>query len=252
MKKTPLIEVNKLCHDYDGQGSGIQGISLQIFRREFILVAGRNGSGKSTFFRHLNALLMPTSGEVVVNGISTRRNPILATKSVGLVFQDPDTQIVGETVFDDIAFGPENLKLSRKIIGERVETAISTLGLKGLRDRSPASLSGGEKRRLAIAGVMAMEPEVLVLDEPFSNLDHAGTLDLIACLEKFHSSGCTIVVATHEIEKVFTLATRMIILDRGRLVADESPLVLVKQLEAFGVREPCASRFGLEIMPWAS
>ena len=252
MKEKPLVEVNELCHDYDGQGSGIKEITLKIFRQEFILVAGRNGSGKSTFFRHLNALLLPTSGEVVVNGISTVANPISATMSVGLVFQDPDTQIVGETVFDDIAFGPENLKLSRRLIGERVETALVALGLEALRDRSPASLSGGEKRRLAIAGVMAMEPEVLVLDEPFSNLDHAGTLDLILYLEKFHRGGCTIVVATHEIEKVFTLATRMIILDQGRLVADDSPHLLVKELESFGVREPCASRFGLEILPWAS
>ncbi|ACN15788.1 CbiO2 [Desulforapulum autotrophicum HRM2] len=251
MKEHPLIEIDQLCHDYDGKGNGIKGISLQIFRQEFILVAGRNGSGKSTLFRHLNALLMPTTGEVRVNNISTRTNPLSATKSVGLVFQDADTQIVGETAWDDIAFGPENLKLSREKIHDRVESALEALGLETLGDRNPASLSGGEKRRLAIAGVMAMAPEVLVLDEPFSNLDHAGTLDLIACIEKLHRSGCTIILSTHEIEKVFTLATRMIILDQGKLVADDTPHLLLKQLETFGVREPCASRLGLEVLPWA-
>lgn len=251
MRESPLIEVDHLCHDYDTRGSGIKEISFKIFRQEFILVAGRNGSGKSTLFRHLNALLMPTAGEVRVNSIPTHTNPLSATKSVGLVFQDADTQIVGETVWDDIAFGPENLKLSRDAIHERVKSALESLGLGTLGDRNPASLSGGEKRRLAIAGVMAMAPEVLVLDEPFSNLDHAGTLDLIACIEKLHHSGCTIVLSTHEIEKVFTLATRMIILDRGRLVADDSPHLLLKQLETFGVREPCASRLGLKVLPWA-
>ncbi len=250
MKEHPLIEVDQLCHDYDGRGSGITGVNLRIFRNEFILVAGRNGSGKSTLFRHLNALLMPTAGEVRVNTIPTRTNPLSATRTVGLVFQDADTQIVGETVWDDIAFGPENLKLSRKTIHQRVEAALESLGLGSLKDRNPASLSGGEKRRLAIAGVMAMAPEVLVLDEPFSNLDHAGTLDLIACIKDLHRSGCTIVLSTHEIEKVFTLATRMIILDRGRLVADDTPHLLLKQLETFGVREPCASRLGLEVLPW--
>ena len=126
------------------------------------------------------------------------------------------------------------------------------MGDVAARERNPSSLSGGEKRRLAIAGVLAMDPEVIVLDEPFSNLDHPGTLDLIACIEKLHRTGRTIVLSTHDIEKVITLATRMIILDRGRLVADDLPQALLKHLEPFGVREPCASRLGMEVQPWAS
>jgi len=203
-------------------------------------------------FRHLNALLMPTAGDLMVLGRSIRQDPLAARKTVGLVFQDADTQIVGETVADDIAFGPENLGLPRSEIKERVDLALDTLGLSQLRERNPSSLSGGEKRRLAIAGVVAMDPEVIVLDEPFSNLDHPGTLDLIACIEKLHRTGRTIVLATHDIEKVITLATRMIILDRGSLVADDVPQALLKHLEQFGVREPCASRLGMEVQPWAS
>ena len=252
MKARPLIEADQLCHDYDGTGSGIQTISFRIFKGEFLLVAGKNGSGKSTLFRHLNALLMPTAGDLLVHGRSIRRDPLAARKTVGLVFQDADTQIVGETVADDIAFGPENLGLARGIIRERVNLALDALGLSRLRERNPSSLSGGEKRRLAIAGVVAMDPEVIVLDEPFSNLDHPGTLDLIACIETLHRTGRTIVLATHDIEKVITLATRMIILEQGRLVADDAPQALLKHLEQFGVREPCASRFGMEVQPWAS
>jgi biotin transport system ATP-binding protein len=252
MRARPLIEADQLCHGYDSTGNGIQKISFQIFKGEFLLVAGKNGSGKSTLFRHLNALLMPTAGDLLVHGKSIRKAPLAARKTVGLVFQDADTQIVGETVADDIAFGPENLGLSRSKIQERVDLALDALGLSQLRERNPSSLSGGEKRRLAIAGVVAMDPEVIVLDEPFSNLDHPGTLDLIACIQKLHQTGRTIVLATHDIEKVITLATRMIILDKGSLVADDVPLALLKHLEQFGVREPCASRLGMEVQPWAS
>jgi len=252
MNDTPLIEVNRLSHDYDGSKRGIREISFKISKGEFVLFAGKNGSGKSTLFRHLNALLMPTRGDVLIQGKSTLKDPLSARKKVGLVFQDADTQIVGETVADDIAFGPENLKYSRKKIQEMVEFALETLGLYELRNRNPSSLSGGEKRRLAIAGVIAMEPEVLILDEPFSNLDHPGTLDLIACIEKIHRMGRTILISTHDIEKVFTLTTRMIILNQGRVVADGLPLALLKRVEEFGIREPCASKFGMEILPWAS
>ncbi|MFH1154271.1 MAG: ABC transporter ATP-binding protein [Pseudomonadota bacterium] len=246
----PVIEVVNLSHDYGETGTGIRNISFCVQPGEFILVAGRNGSGKSTLFRHLNGLQHPTSGDVLVKGRSVITHPMDARKTVGMVFQDPDLQILGETVGDDTAFGPENLGLSRQEITERVNTSLSALGLLHLKDRSPVTLSGGEKRRLAIAGVLAMHPEVIVLDEPFSNLDYPGSLDLLDCVTSLHASGCTIILATHDIEKVIACATRMIVLDKGTLAADGPPRSLVKTVEVFGVREPCASRFGMEILPW--
>lgn len=250
MTAKPIIDVIGLSHTYTDEGTGIRDITFSVFPGDFILVAGRNGSGKSTLFRHLNGLLLPDCGEVLVNGISVSKNPIAARKTIGMVFQDPDTQIVGETVSGDIAFGPENLGLPRVEINTRVESLLHAMGLTGLGARNPATLSGGQKRRLAIAGVLAMEPRVLVLDEPFSNLDYPGCLDLLACILRLHGQGHTILLATHDIERVLAHATRMIILDQGTIARDGDPSDLVHQVEDYGVRKPCYVRLGLECQPW--
>ena len=253
--KHKIIEIRNLSHIYDKKtGSGIKDINLSIFKGEFIIFAGRNGSGKSTLFCHLNGLLSPGSGKVLVENKNIKKNLTHARRTVGMVFQDADTQIVGETVFDDTAFGPENLKFSRKIINKKVFSSLNKLGLLPLKDRNPSTLSGGEKRKLAIAGILAMNPEVIVFDEPFSNLDYPGTLELIECIKELHRSGHTILIATHDIEKIVSCATRLIIMDNGIIAADDKPVNLLKQLETFGIREPCASKLGMDIsrISWTS
>ncbi len=159
----PIIEVSHLSHRFSDGGVGIDDISLKIAKGEFVVVAGHNGSGKTTLFRHLNGLLTPDTGEVQVDGIPVSADILRARQMVGLVFQDADSQIVGETVCEDVAFGPENLCLGPAEVSRRVASALSAVGLEHLADQKPHKLSGGEKRRLAIAGILAMEPQVLVL-----------------------------------------------------------------------------------------
>jgi len=245
-----IIEVKQLSHSYIGSDRGIESISFSVKAGEFIIVAGKNGSGKSTLFRHLNGLLSPTSGEVRVHGQEVSSNLAFVRQSVGMIFQDADCQIVGQTVFEDAAFGPENLGLSPTEIQIRTTHALKQLGLLHLRDQNPATLSGGEKRRLAIAGVLTMRPDVIVMDEPFSNLDYSGTLDLLSSIIWLNNEGRTIILSTHDIEKVLFYASRMIIIHEGRIAADDKPELLLKDLEKFGIREPCSSKLGMGILPW--
>ncbi len=245
--KNHIIEIINLSHIYDeNTGAGIKNINFSVSKGEFIIFAGRNGSGKTTLFHHFNGLLSPDSGKIIINGKDIKKNLVHARKTIGMVFQDADTQIVGETVFDDIAFGPENLKLPRETINKRVISTLEILKLVHLKDRNPSTLSGGEKRKLAIAGILAMNPQIIVLDEPFSNLDYPGTLELISCIKSLHKSGHTIIMATHDIEKIISCATRLIIMNNGTIEADDKPVNLLKQLEKFGIKEPCASKLGME------
>lgn len=245
-----LIEIQDLTHVFHDGSYGIEGVNLTIERGEFLAIAGANGSGKTTLCRHLNGLLRPTSGEVLLNGLSVSENLVEARQKVGMVFQNADTQIVGETVYADIAFGPENLGLTQDTIEQRVNRAMNTVGLQGLKDRKPHLLSGGEKRRLAIAGVLAMNPDILVFDEPFSNLDYPGESRLLKQILNLHEAGHTIIVVTHELEKVAAYIDRLVLMQKGLIVKEGDPESLLKKVEEFGVREPCASRFGKGVQPW--
>ena len=250
MKQDPILMVENISHTYHNGTSALKNISFGVYKGDFILVAGRNGSGKSTLFRHLNGLQAPTSGRIYLHGHPLDEHKQTALTSVGLIFQDADTQIVGETVWDDVIFGPCNLKLSPDDIHDRGMAALSAMNLVHLKDRDPSTLSGGEKRKLAIAGVLAMKPEIMVFDEPFSNLDYPGTRDLIHSVVSLHRAGHTIILSTHDLEKIFFYATRMLLLSRGTLVHDDTPPKLLKHLEDLGIREPCASRLGMPIPAW--
>jgi biotin transport system ATP-binding protein len=162
-------------HRFADGTAGLKDVTLTFDEGEFTVIAGANGSGKTTLLRHLNGLLFPESGSVTVCGKSVRQHPLAARQQVGMVFQDADSQIVGETVYDDAAFGPENLALARDEIDQRVNQALAAVGSLRFENKQPHHLSGGEKRRLAIAGVLAMAPRVLLMDEPFSNLDYPAT-----------------------------------------------------------------------------
>ena len=169
-----------------------------------------------------------------------------------MVFQDVDSQIVGETVYDDAAFGPQNLRLPEEEVEKRVKDALSTVGLSGYEEKRPHLLSQGEKRRLAIAGILSMTPKVMVLDEPFSNLDYNGVTQILTKILELHRAGHTILVSTHDMEKVGAYADRLIIMNGGKKMKDDEPAALLNDLETFGIRKPCFLRFGKEIEPWLS
>ena len=245
-----ILEVSRLTHRFADGTAALDGIDLAVRKGEFVVLAGANGSGKTTLLRHLNGLLMPHDGRVVVDGVATVNDPIHARRTVGMVFQDADSQIVGETVFDDVAFGPENLGLARDEIHRRVTEALAAVGLSGFEDQRPHLLSGGEKRRVAIAGILAMQSKVLVLDEPFSNLDYPGVRQVLEQVIALHQAGHTILLTTHDLEKVLSHADRLVVIRAGAVVRDGAPADAVKGVESFGVREPEASRNGLPLTSW--
>jgi biotin transport system ATP-binding protein len=245
-----IIEIENLSHRFADGTAGLENINLTISKGTFVVIAGRNGSGKTTLLKHLNGLLSPTTGVVRLSGVPVAKNLTWSRQVVGMVFQDADSQIVGETVSDDVAFGPENLCLDRNEIERRVFRSLETVGLLEHKDQKPHLLSGGEKRRLAIAGILAMEPKVLVFDEPFSSLDFPGVKQILAQIISLHQAGHTILVAAHDLEKLIAHTDRLVIMENGRIVRDGLPSQLLKELETFGIREPLPSRMGMEVYSW--
>jgi energy-coupling factor transport system ATP-binding protein len=205
-------------------------VSLDVHRGEWLTIIGHNGSGKSTLAKLLNGLVIPGRGSVTVNGLSTaddeQRKRI--RQIVGMVFQDPDNQIVATVVEEDVAFGPENLGLPRAEIKERVADAMRRLDIEDLRQRAPHQLSGGQKQRVAIAGVLAMHPAVLVLDESTALLDPSGRLEVLEAAQALHRDGVTIVAITHFMSEV-PLASRVVVLAGGRVALEAEPRALFAQ-----------------------
>ena len=245
-----IIEIENLQHRFSNGILGLNQINLKIQAGAFVVVAGPNGSGKTTLIRHLNGLLRPTAGRVKVAGVSVQKDLLRARRLVGMMFQDADSQIVGETVQADVAFGPENLRLDVDQINKRVTAALEVVGLKDYADRRPHLLSGGEKRRLAIAGILAMEPKVIVFDEPFASLDYPGVKQVLKQILALHQVGHTILVITHDLEKVLAHADRLVIMQNGKIVKDGAPAEIVDDIETYGVRAPCASHLGMEVRSW--
>jgi len=247
-----IIEIKNLSHSFLDGTLGINGVNLSIKEGEFIVIGGQNGSGKTTLLKHLNGLLLPTKGTVLVKGVEVSRNIKKIRQMVGMVFQNADSQIVGETVYADVAFGPENLCLDRQEIEKRVSAALESVDLAQHADKSPHLLSGGEKRRLSIAGILAMEPKIIVFDEPFSSLDYPGVRQVLEQIISLHQSGHTIIITTHDIEKIITHANRLLIMEDGKVVRDGMPDKILQEAEVFGVRMPCATRMGMEVASWLS
>ena len=245
-----IIEFENLSHRFTDDTPGIEDITLKIPEGSFVVIAGPNGSGKTTLLRHLNGLLTPTAGTVRLAGIPVEQNPSRARQLVGMMFQDADSQIVGETVYEDVAFGPENLRLDRNTVRSRVLKALDLVGLTDFINHRPHLLSGGEKRRLAIAGILAMEPRVIVFDEPFSNLDYPGVKQILKHILALHQSGRTILVTTHDLEKIIAHAERMLLMHNGKIIRDGSPADIMTDIEDYGVRKPCTCRLGLAAESW--
>jgi len=217
-----LIETRDLCYSYPHSVKALEGINFIAPRNARIAVIGSNGAGKSTLFKHFNGIFRPTSGEVLVRGEPiTKQNIREVRKFVGIVFQNADDQIFSPTVEQDVAFGPTNLGLDEETIHHRVHEALKIVGIEDLAERVPHHLSGGEKKRVAIAGVIAMEPEVLVLDEPTAGLDPQGVQDLIGFINSLSKTyGMTVIFSTHDVSLVAEVADYIYVMNKGKFVAE--------------------------------
>ena len=235
-----IIRIENLTHTY-GEGtpfrrSAVENLSLDIRRGEFLGLIGHTGSGKSTLIQHLNGLLKPTDGRVLLDGADIWADPkkIRAVRfRVGLVFQYPEYQLFEETVYKDIAFGPGNMGLSTEEIDRRVRAAARFAGLdEGLLQKSPFALSGGQKRRVAIAGVIAMEPELLILDEPIAGLDPVGRAEILGNIESYRrAKNATVMMVSHSMEDVARMTDRLLVLYHSRLAMDAPPAQVFSRAE---------------------
>ena len=245
----PLIEVQGLEYVYPLEGGGrvvaLRGVDLTIERGEFVALVGPNGSGKSTLARHFNGLLLPTVGQVWVDGLLTSdpRHLWAVRQRVGMVFQNPDNQIVASTVEEDVAFGPENLALPPDEIRRRVDEALDVVGLTGYRTHPPQMLSGGQKQLLAIAGILATRPACIVLDEPTSMLDPPGRQHILETIQRLNvEEGITVLLITQSMDEA-TTARRVLVMHAGRIVMDGPPQVIFEQearLRTLGLNLPSA------------
>jgi len=232
-----LIEISNLVHYYrigeDVVHKALQGVNLTIRDGEFLVILGHNGSGKSTLAKHLNGLLMPDEGDVVVDGMNTKDPDQFwrIRQRVGMVFQNPDNQLIATSVEEDTAFGPENLGLPPEVIRERVDQALASVGMLEYKERAVHLLSGGQKQRVAIAGVMAMEPKVLVLDEPTAMLDPKGRKEVMEAVHKLNQEkGITIVHITHIMEEALD-ADRIVVMEEGKIVMNGTPREIFRQAD---------------------
>ena len=219
------VKVSDLYYTYPDGTEALKGINFTAMQGEKVAVIGSNGSGKSTLFYHLNGLFFPTKGNVFINEEEiTKKNLDKIRMTVGLIFQDPDDQLFAPTVWADVAFGPRNMGLSKREVEERVDNALKMLNIADLKAKSPDNLSGGQKRLVSIAGVLAMNPKIIALDEPTSNLDPRSSSSLIRLLLDLNiRMNLTLIIATHDIDAVPLYAERIYIMDRGRFVVEGTP-----------------------------
>jgi len=217
-----LIETRDLVYVYPGSVKALEGINFIAPRKSRIAVIGSNGAGKSTLFKHFNGIFKPTSGSVLIKGEPITKNNVREVrKFVGIVFQNPDDQIFSPTVEQDVAFGPTNLGLDEETVNHRVQEALKIVGIEDLAHRVPHHLSGGEKKRVAIAGVIAMEPQVIVLDEPTSGLDPQGVRDFNEFINSLSSKyGMTVIFSTHDVSLVPEIADFLYVMNKGRIIAE--------------------------------
>lgn len=251
-----LIEIKNLKHSYiDTDGNEIHalnGVSLDIYKGEFIAVIGANGSGKSTLARHLNALLLPTEGKCIVAGMDTADDKNLwnIRQHVGMVFQNPDNQIVAAIVEEDVAFGPENIGVPPAEIRTRVDNALAAVGMTEYAKHAPHLLSGGQKQRVAIAGVLALEPDCIVLDEPTAMLDPRGRIEIVNTVKKLNrEKNITVVYITHYMEEAMQ-ADRIIAMEHGVIKMQGKPeeiFTKVKELHALGLETPLAAQAAFDL-----
>ena len=248
-----IISFNNVHFTYPGDDDEtLRGIDLEIEEGTFVAVLGHNGSGKSTLAKHMNAILVPEEGKVTVAGLDTAdENGIIdLRRNIGMVFQNPDNQIVANVVEDDVAFAPENLGVAPEEIRKRVDDALRQVGMYELRKHAPHLLSGGQKQRVAIAGVIAMQPKIIVLDEPTAMLDPQGCAEVVSTVSKLcREKGMTVILITHHMDECVD-ADRLIVMSNGRIVADGSPekvFSMVELMEKEGLTVPETTRVLYEL-----
>ena len=233
-----ILETKDLHFRYDEEEGPspvvLDGVDLQIEPGSFVAVLGHNGSGKSTLAKHMNAILLPTGGKVYVDGMDTADEEKLMDirRTVGMVFQNPDNQIVANVVEEDVAFAPENLGVPPEEIRRRVDDALKAVGMYEYREHAPHLLSGGQKQRVAIAGVIAMQPRCIVLDEPTAMLDPIGRSEVLKTIKELNrTSGVTVVLITHHMDEA-AQADRLVVMSKGKIIADGAPREVFRQVEA--------------------
>ena len=244
----PQIELTNVSYSYRvGEGQtvrALRNVTFSVERGEFVALAGMNGSGKSTLAKLLNGLFIPSAGDVVIDGINTRdeERTFDVRRKAGMVFQNPDNQMVATIIEDDVAFGPENVGIPREEIIERVDWALDAVGMTEFRTRSASKLSGGQKQRVAIAGVLAMKPDIIIFDESTSMLDPEGRAEIMDVAKKLNKSGITVITITHNMDEA-AQADRIIVLRKGRLVLDGTPkeVFASPEVEACGLALPPAA-----------
>ncbi|NLA80976.1 MAG: energy-coupling factor transporter ATPase, partial [Chloroflexi bacterium] len=244
-----MIEFSRVRFSYDGDAFVLDGINLRIERGQFVCILGGNGSGKSTLAKHIDALLVPDEGEVEVLGRNTKDESAtyFIRSNAGLVFQNPDDQLVASLIENDVAFGPENLGVPAEELRTRVSEALADVGLQGFDKRETSALSGGQKQRVAIAGVLAMDPAILVLDEATAMLDPRGRKGLLRVCRELHERGMTVIMITHFMEEA-AQTERVFVLDAGRVHLHgptEEVLVQAQLLEHLNLDIPFASKLSL-------
>jgi energy-coupling factor transporter ATPase len=237
-----MISIQKLIHDYfrqDEDGNvaekvrAVDGVDLEVHAGEFIVILGHNGCGKSTLAKHINALLYPTEGEVWVDGMNTAKEENIwdVRQKAGMIFQNPDNQIIAQVVEEDVGFGPENMGIPTEKIWERVEESLKTVGMYEFRKKSPNRLSGGQKQRVCIAGVMAMHPKCIIMDEPTAMLDPSGRREVVAAARDLNKKeGITIILITHYMEEAID-ADRVFVMDHGKVVMQGTPREIFSRVE---------------------
>lgn len=256
-----MIQTKELIYEYEkrdeegniiGMKRAIDGVDIDIPEGSFVAILGHNGSGKSTLAKHMNAILVPSGGTMWVNGRDTKDPENLwdVRQSAGMVFQNPDNQIIGNIVEEDVGFGPENLGVPTDEIWKRVDESLEAVGMTAYRLKSPNKLSGGQKQRVAIAGVMAMRPQCIILDEPTAMLDPNGRKEVIATLHELNQKeGITVLLITHYMEEAID-ADRIIVMDDGRLVMDGTPREIfsrVKELKEYRLDVPQVTELAWEL-----
>lgn len=249
-----IVNIKNLIHDYRDEEENetvraIDNVSFQIEAGQFIVILGHNGSGKSSLAKHINALLMPTEGTVWVDGIETTDNKRIwdIRQTAGMVFQNPDNQIVATMVEEDVAFGPENMAVPTDEIWRRVEKALGAVKMTAFRHKSPLKLSGGQKQRVAIAGIIAMEPKCIVLDEPTAMLDPVGRKEVIETLHQLNKEKkITIILITHHMNEAID-ADRIFVMNKGKLVEQGTPKEIfskVEEIKSYGLEVPQVTELG--------
>jgi energy-coupling factor transport system ATP-binding protein len=237
-----MINIDNLSYRYPDGTDALDSISLNVHKGEFVAVAGKNGCGKSTLLRHINGLLQPGKGSVVVKGMDTcdLLNLQNIRRTAGMIFQNPQSQFIGMTVEEDVAFGPENLGLHSSDINRRVTEALESTGMSGYRHNTPKTLSGGQKQKVALASILAMQPEIILFDEVTSMLDLRSRNDILALIKQLNEAGTTIIYVTHLLEELVH-ADRLVLMENGRITHNGCPRGIISRISS--------NDFGFDLPP---